>query len=47
MNTNTLPNHVTGCKTANALETKGPMSLKVSLNKIYEMLVKAEYKKGS
>ena len=47
MNTNTLPNHFTGSKIINALETKGLMSLKVSLNKIYEMLVKAEYKKGS
>jgi hypothetical protein len=47
MNTNPLPNYVTGSKTANALEIEGPMSLKMSLNKIYEMLVKTEYKEGS
>jgi hypothetical protein len=29
------------------LEIEGPMSLKMSLNKIYEMLVKTEYKEGS
>jgi hypothetical protein len=30
----------------NALEREGPMSLKVSLDKVYKILIEARYKKG-
>jgi hypothetical protein len=47
MNTNSLPYHAMGSGIVNALETKSPRSLKVSLDGIYEMLVKTRHKKGS
>jgi hypothetical protein len=47
MNTNPLLNQVTGTGTVNALETIDPKTLKVSLDEIYKMLVKAGYRKVS
>lgn len=42
---NPMPNHVSSNGSVNALETRGPKTLKVSLNRVYKMMVKARYKK--
>jgi hypothetical protein len=47
INTNRLPNHIWSSGSINTLKTDYPRSLKVSLDIIYEMLTKTEYKKGS
>jgi len=47
VNTNPLPNHTSSSGSVNALEVDDPKSLKVSLDRFYEMLVKIRYKKGS
>jgi hypothetical protein len=47
INTNPLPNHTSSSGSINTLKADYPRSLKVSLDRIYEMLMKAEYKKGS
>lgn len=44
MNTNNFPNHATNGGTIYALETRGPNTLKLSLDGIYEMLVKDGYR---
>lgn len=45
MNKNSL--HNMGSRSVNTLETEGPRSLKVSLDRIYKMLVEARYKEDS
>lgn len=42
-----LPNHVSGSGSLNALEAKWQRSIKIPMDKIYEMLIKARYKDGS
>jgi hypothetical protein len=46
MNTNPLPNHITSSETVYALEIKGFRTLKVSMDEIYKILVKAGYRKS-
>ena len=46
MNTNPLPNHVTSNGVVNALEIGGFKVLKVSINEIYKILIKAGYRKS-
>jgi hypothetical protein len=45
MSTNSLPNHASGSGSVNALEVEYLRSLKILMNKVYEMMVKAGYKK--
>jgi hypothetical protein len=47
LNTNHLPNHASSSGSVNALKVDDPKSLKVSLDRFYEMLAKIGYKKGS
>jgi hypothetical protein len=47
MNTNPLPNHATYGGTVNVLKTTGSRTLKVFIDEINEMLIKARYKKSS
>jgi hypothetical protein len=45
VNTNPIYNHASGCRTINALEVEA-QSLKLLLDKVHKMLIKARYKKG-
>jgi hypothetical protein len=47
MNTNPLPNHATSSGIKNVLNTIGLRTLKVFMDKIYKMFVKARYRKSS
>jgi hypothetical protein len=47
VNTNPLPNHASGNRPVNVLEVEHLWSLKVPMNRIYEMMIKSGYKKGS
>jgi len=47
MNTNPLPNHASGNRSVNVLEVEYLWSLKVPMNRIYEMMIKSGYKKSS
>jgi hypothetical protein len=47
MNTNPLPNHASGSGFVNMLEIKHSKILKVSMDRIYQMMVDARYKEGS
>jgi hypothetical protein len=44
---NPLPNHVSGNGSINALEVKCPGSLKVPMERIYELMVKEGCEEGS
>jgi hypothetical protein len=45
MSTNPLLNHASGSGSVNALEVEYLRSLKILMNKVYEMMVKLGYKK--
>ncbi|KAJ6916287.1 hypothetical protein NC652_018859 [Populus alba x Populus x berolinensis] len=47
VNTNPLPNNALSSGSVNALEVDDPKSLKVSLDRFYEMLAKIGYKKAT
>ena len=47
VNKNPIPNHASSSGLINALEVEDLMSLKVSLGRVYKMLVKTGYKKDS
>ncbi|XP_073261997.1 uncharacterized protein [Populus alba] len=47
VNVNPLPNHVSGSGFVNMLELEHSNILKVSMDKIYQMMVDASYKEGS
>jgi hypothetical protein len=47
MSTNPLPNDASGNRLVNALEVKYPRSLKVLMNRVYEMMKKVGYKESS
>jgi hypothetical protein len=45
MSMHPLPNHASSSGSVNALEVEYLRSLKILMNKVYEMMVKAGYKK--
>ena len=47
VNTNPLPNHASGSGFVNMLEIEHSKSLKVPMDRIYQMMVDAKYKEGS
>jgi hypothetical protein len=47
VSTNHLPNYALGSGSVNTLEVEHPWSLKVSMDRIYKMIIKAGYKAGS
>jgi hypothetical protein len=47
VNTNPLPNHASGSGSVNMLEIEHSKILKVPIDRIYQMMVDARYKKGS
>ena len=44
MSTNPLPHYVSGIGSVKALEVDDLMSLKIPMDKVYEMMEKARYK---